>query len=194
LLYYTFYLLMESLLCFKKQSDFRAWLEKNHSQHESIWLVFLKNDKTAFKHSEALEEALCFGWIDSIIKRIDDKKYKMKFSQRRKNSNWSEINKKVVEALIKSGKMTIYGQAAINEAKQNGNWNKDIKPVFTPEMIETLRNILKSETKLLPVYDALSSSNQQFFAYYYFDAKKEETKKKRLEKIIEHIESGKRIL
>jgi len=185
---------MEQLLCFKSRVEFRAWLEKNHSQKESIWLVFLKKEKIAFKHNEALEEALCFGWIDSIIKRIDDKQYKMKFSPRRKNSKWSEINKKAVEVLIKSGKMTVNGLDAIDEAKKNGNWNKNIKPVFTPEMIEVFRKVLKSETTLLPIFDKLSLSSQEFFAYYYFDAKKEETKKKRLEKIIEHIKSGKRFL
>jgi uncharacterized protein YdeI (YjbR/CyaY-like superfamily) len=186
---------MEQLLNFKNRHKFRTWLEKNVSQTENIWIEFIKNDKNAFKHSEALEEALCFGWIDSIIKRIDENTYKMKFSRRRKNSQWSETNKKTVERLIKTGQMTKYGLMAINEAKQNGNWDKDIKPVFTPEMIELLRNKLKAETKLLPVYDALNFSNQQFFAYYYFDAKKEETKERRFKKIVEHIENrGKGIL
>lgn len=185
---------MEQLLHFKNRHEFHVWLENNALQTEGFWIEFIKNDKTAFKHSEALEEALCFGWIDSIIKRIDEKKYKMKFSRRRKNSQWSETNKKAVEKLIQTGKMTKYGMLAINEAKQNGNWDKDIKPVFTPEMIEILRIKLKSDTKLLPVYDALSLSNRQFFAYYYFDAKKEETKERRLKKIVEHIEKGKRFI
>jgi uncharacterized protein YdeI (YjbR/CyaY-like superfamily) len=185
---------METLLRFKNRSAFRAWLEKNHSQQESIWLVFLKNEKNAFKHKEALEEALCYGWIDSIIKRIDDTTYKIKYSPRRKNSKWSEINKNLVKVLIQQGKMTVYGQAAINEAKKNGNWNKENKPVFTQEMIDILRNAIQAHTKLLAAYDKLGRSTQQYFAYYYFDAKKEETKKKRIEIIIKHINSGKRLI
>lgn len=185
---------MEQELCFKNRDDFRNWLKKNYSQQKSIWLVFLKNEKNAFKHKEALEEALCFGWIDSIIKRIDEKKYKMKFSPRRKNSKWSEINKKLVKVLIKQGKMTVHGQAAMDLAKKNGNWNKEIKPVITPEMIELLRRKLEAETKLLPIYDKLSASSKGFFAYYYHDAKKEETKERRFKKILEHIEEGKGIL
>jgi len=185
---------MEQLLCFNNRSEFRTWLKKNHSQPESIWMVFLKNEKTAFKYKEALEEALCYGWIDSIIKRIDEKKYKIKFSPRRKNSIWSEKNKNTVKALIQQGKMTVHGQAAINEAKKNGNWDKDIKPVITPEMTTLLRIKLKEEKKLLTVYDKMSASSQGFFAYYYYDAKKDETKERRFKKILEHIKGGKGIL
>ncbi len=184
----------EQILFFKARKDFRNWLEKNNSQTESIWIEFLKNDKTAFRHSEALEEVLCYGWIDSIIKRVDENKYKMKFSPRRKNSKWSESNKAAVESLIKSGKMTKYGLAAIEEAKKNGNWYKNNTPVITPEMIETLREKIKNETRLLPEFDKLSNSNQRIFAHYYYDAKKEETKEKRFKIILEHITGNKRIL
>lgn len=184
----------EQVLFFNNQEELRQWFEKNQQQKESIWIEFLKKDKSALSHGNALEQALCYGWIDSIIKRIDEKKYKMKFSPRRNNSKWSESNKITVQRLIKEGKMTKYGLAAIDEAKKNGNWYKNNTPVITREIMDTLRNELKNKTELLPEYDKLSNSVKKTYAFYYSDAKREETRKKRFQIIIEHILGKKGIL
>jgi len=184
----------ETILFFNNRNEFRKWLEKNNGQKESVWVELLKKDKTALTHNEALEEVLCYGWIDSIIKRVDEKKYKIKFSPRRKKSKWSEVNKAIVAKLIQSGKMTKYGLAAIEEAKKNGNWYKDITPVISSEMIDLLREKIIKETLLLSSFDKLRESDKKTFAFYYSDAKKEETKEKRFKIILEHITKEKRLL
>jgi len=184
---------MEQILFFINRNEFRQWLSINYNQQESIWIEFLKNKGNAFKPEEALEEALCFGWIDSIIKRVDEEKYIKKFSKRRSISKWSEFNKKKVGDLIKSGNMTKIGLEAIENAKQNGQWEK--KPDVIPESsIEILREKLSSHVEILGKFNNLSSSSQRLFARFYFDAKKEEARERRLLKIIENIKIGKLLL
>ena len=109
---------------FESREEFREWLGKNHASHNGFWMVFGKTGllKT-LKPDEALEEALCFGWIDGQIKSIDQAKYVKKFTPRRKGSKWSEKNKKLVQALTESAKMTASGMAAVEMAKKDGQWN-----------------------------------------------------------------------
>jgi uncharacterized protein YdeI (YjbR/CyaY-like superfamily) len=108
--------------CFPGREDWRAWLAAHHATAQEIWLVIHKKHagKAGLTYVEALEEALCFGWIDGILKRIDDEKHTIRFSPRRKNSIWSEQNKKRIRKLIQEGRMTEAGLAKIKEAKANG--------------------------------------------------------------------------
>ena len=183
---------MEQIIEFANRNKLREWLIKNHSQPESIWILFTKKNKQALQHNEALEEALCFGWIDSQIKSVDDIKYKIKFSKRRKNSIWSERNKTFVQKLIQSGLMTEYGIAEIEKAKANGKWDQEIN---SQELIsdEILKEKLKAFDGIIAKYEMLSPSNKKFFTLYYLNAKRDETKAKRLLTIVDHIEKGERI-
>lgn len=110
---------MNEEMLFESRDEFREWLVKNHAVSQGIWMVFGKDGllKT-IKTDEALEEALCFGWIDGQIKSIDQAKYVKKFTPRRKGSVWSEKNKKLVKALTENGKMTASGIAAVELAKK----------------------------------------------------------------------------
>ena len=113
---------MNEILEFADREAFRAWLNVHCLSSEGVWLLFAKaGGPKTIKATEAIEEALCFGWIDGQMKSIDELSYKKYFSQRRKNSKWSEKNKKLVEQLEKNGLMTDYGRNKIAEAKQN-NW------------------------------------------------------------------------
>ena len=116
---------METELIFATREDFQEWLKNYGQTNEGVWLLFGKTKTLkTLSAEEALEEALCFGWIDGLINSIDEHKYKKYFSKRRKGSKWSEKNKKIVEKLIKEGRMTWFGMQAIEEAKRSGEWEK----------------------------------------------------------------------
>jgi uncharacterized protein YdeI (YjbR/CyaY-like superfamily) len=106
--------------------EWRAWLQANHAVEKEVWLTFYKKHTgiPSLTFEEAAEEALCFGWIDSVMKRIDDEKYVLRHTPRKKGSNWSEVNKRRVAKLIEQGRMTEAGLAKIDEAKRNGEWDK----------------------------------------------------------------------
>ena len=115
---------MSEVMKFSTRKDFRSWLQENCMSTAGIWVLFGKaGGPKTIKAGEALEEALCFGWIDGQMQSIDDKIYKKYFSLRRENSKWSEKNKALAEKLEQQGLMTDYGLAKIAEAKQNGQWD-----------------------------------------------------------------------
>ena len=181
----------EKIIEVKNRHDFRHWLEKNHSQKESIWIRLNKVDKSGLKPAEALEEALCFGWIDSIIKRQDETYYLKKFSPRRPKSNWSEFNKKLVSKLLKEGRIAPPGLRAIETAKRNGSWNKpDNLPDVTPAMLGELYAVLIGAGLEVEKFDSLNASQKKNYCFYYFAAKKVETRLKRVKRIIDSIENG----
>ena len=106
---------------FASRKEFREWLYEHCLSNEGIWLLFGKaGGPKTIKAGEALEEALCFGWIDGQMEKIDDKTYKKYFSLRRENSKWSEKNKALVKRLDEQGLMTDFGRKKIDEAKKNG--------------------------------------------------------------------------
>jgi len=106
----------------KTRGQWRSWLAKHHDQEKELWLIFYKEHTghAGLTYEEAVQEALCFGWIDGILKRIDDEKHTIRFSPRRKNSIWSATNKKRVARMIASERMTEVGLAKVQEAKRNG--------------------------------------------------------------------------
>ena len=119
---------MDDVLVFQDREAFRLWLFENCSSSAGVWLVFGKagGPKTV-KAGEALEEALCFGWIDGQMQRIDDQTYKKYFSPRRAHSKWSEKNKALAERLEAQGRMTDFGRKKIEEAQKNGQWDAEAR-------------------------------------------------------------------
>jgi uncharacterized protein YdeI (YjbR/CyaY-like superfamily) len=110
---------------FETVAEWRAWLEANHDVEPAAWVVIAKRGSTkpAPSLTEATEEALCFGWIDSAMQPVDDEHYVLRYTPRRKGSAWSEVNKRRVASLIEDGRMTEAGLAAIEEAKRDGRWD-----------------------------------------------------------------------
>src|SRR5579863_366528 len=109
------------------RAQWRRWLAKNHDRETNgAWLVFQKKhtDRPSLDYEEAVEEALCFGWIDSIIRRIDDGTYCRKFTPRKNDSAWSNENKTRVEKVTGEGRMTQFGQAKVDAAKRSGRWTR----------------------------------------------------------------------
>jgi uncharacterized protein YdeI (YjbR/CyaY-like superfamily) len=184
---------MENRKAFINRKEFRKWLVINHSLTEPIWIEFYKDGRKSIAYKEALEEALSFGWIDSTIKRIDDKIYVRKFLKRHRNSKWSEINKAIVQELITKGLMTEFGMQAIQDARNNGQWDKaDEREDYID--IEGLRKVLLDKMEDINDFDKLSESLKNHYSLYYFVAKREETRSKRLEMIVEYMKTKRRFL
>lgn len=183
----------ESVLVFQDRHRFRQWLEIHHTQRESVWLELLKGRKGVMTHREALEEALCFGWIDSLVKRLDEEKYRVKFSPRRDRSKWSLRNKQLAENLIREGRMARPGFARIAEAKKSGEWDK--KPAeVSPGQVELLAGKLERFPQAAETFSQSSTAVRKLMTRYYFDAKREATRAHRLERIADSLITGKPIM
>jgi len=173
--------------CPHDKNDWRKWLELNHSKKNAVWLVFYKK-KTPnhnLSWSESVDEALCFGWIDSTKKKIDNEKYKQYFSKRKAKSNWSKINKEKVNALIEQGLMKKEGYKSIEIAKENGSWTilDEVEALIIPENLKIALSNHKGSKKY---FDGLSKSAKKILLHWIVSAKREETKQKRILEIVEN--------
>ena len=183
---------MDEQLQFSDREDFRQWLSINHETSPGIWLILGKSGKlNTVKADEALEEALCFGWIDGLIKSIDDTRYLKKFSRRRKGSKWSVKNRKTAEKLVSEGKMATPGLAAIEEAKSSGNWVLPEREIATDDQVEILIEAINGTEPALSNLVKMPLSVRRTYTMFYLDARKEETRIRRLEKIIGRLNENK---
>jgi len=179
---------MDGALEFAGRESFRQWLELNCLSNAGVWLLFGKaNGPKTIKAGEALEEALCFGWIDGQIQSLDEKSYKKYFAPRRENSNWSEKNKALVEKLESRGMMTDYGRKRIEAAKKNGQWNAAKAPAITEEQIVFLSELLKEYEPAYTNFEAMRPSVKKTYTRAYFDAKTETGRKSRLAWMVERL-------
>jgi uncharacterized protein YdeI (YjbR/CyaY-like superfamily) len=179
---------MGDFLEFGNRMIFREWLMKNGATSEGVWLVFgKKGGPKTLTASEALEEALCFGWIDGQMKSLDNTKYIKYFARRQTKSKWSEKNKKLAMKLEEQGIMTQYGLEKIAEAKKNGQWNASKSPEITEEQILLLSNLLKEHEPACSNWDAMSPSVKKTYTRAYLDAKTEAGQAKRLSWIIDRL-------
>ena len=175
-------------LTFECRSDFRNWLEAHCVSDEGVWLIFGKvGGPKTLTASEALEEALCFGWIDGQMQKIDDAAYRKYFSQRRANSKWSEKNKKLVAELEKRGLMAERGHAKIEEAKANGQWNAPKAPAVTEADIERIAEMLEPFEPAHTNCLAMSPSVRKTYTRAYLDAKTDAGREKRLAWMIDRL-------
>jgi len=177
------------------RGDWHEWLEKNYDTRKEVWLVFYKKHtgKPNVSYDEAVEEALCFGWIDSIIKRIDGEKFARKFTPRKLNSSWSESNKKRAAKMIKKGKMKKVGLELVNEAKKRGEWNSASLPKRDFAIPAYIENALRSNEKALGNFSKLAPSYKKQYVSWVDSAKKEDTRKKRLAEVIRVLERNEKL-
>lgn len=175
-------------LIFETRALFREWLASEGAMSDGIWLIFSKNNAlTTLSAHEALEEALCFGWIDGQMQSIDDEKYKKYFARRRAKSNWSEKNKELAQQLIEKGLMTQQGLDAISCAKQNGEWDNSKRNSASEEQIAAFKQLIESHEPAYTHLSAMSDSVQRTYTLFYLDAKSDKTRRTRLEKIIDRL-------
>ena len=179
---------MSEDLRFADRGEFRKWLQGNASSDDGVWLIFGKaGGPKTLKASEALEEALCFGWIDGQMKSIDDKTYKKYFSMRREKSKWSEKNKALVKSLEERGIMTDFGRKKVEEAKKNGQWNASNSTAVTEEQIDRLSAVLEGYEPAFTNFRAMSLSVKKTYTRAYFDAKTEAGREKRIAWMVDRL-------
>lgn len=173
-------------LYIKDRNEWREWLEKNYNSKSEIWLIYYKkhSGKPRIPYDDAVEEALCFGWIDSLVKTINDEKYMQKYTPRKKNSVWSEYNVKRCDKMIKEGKMTPAGLKLIEEAKKNGKWDLAYTTKKMFEMPENLKAALKKNKIAWENFNNFASSYRNNYIHWIINAKREETKNKRIQEVV----------
>lgn len=173
---------------FASGAEFRDWLTANCLSSKGIWLLFGKSGGPAtIGPQEALEEALCFGWIDGQIKSIDDKTYAKYFSPRRKGGEWSQKNKALASELKKQGRLSEHGLLKIEEAKRDGTFQPKSRPAITPELIDALAAQLSGLEPACTNFTAMSPSVKRTYAALYHEGKSEETRQRTLAKIVDRL-------
>jgi uncharacterized protein YdeI (YjbR/CyaY-like superfamily) len=169
----------------KSREEWRKWLEKNHQLKKSVWLIiFHKESKTpSVNYEEAVEEALCFGWIDSKPNKRDNESYYLFFAKRKPNSNWSKANRERAEKMIKQGLMTDAGKAMIDLAKRTGAWTalRDVQNSVIPN---DLQELFDKNKKAYDNFQAFPPSSKRIILEWILNAKRPETRRKRIEETV----------
>ena len=179
---------MSDIMEFPNREEFRKWLYDNCLSTDGVWLLFGKaGGPKTIKASEALEEALCFGWIDGQMQSIDDKTYKKYFSMRREKSKWSEKNKALVQKLEERGLMTDFGRKKIEEAKKNGQWDAPKAMAVTEEQIAYLSALLEAYEPAFTNFRAMPLSVKKTYTRAYFDAKTDAGREKRIAWMVDRL-------
>ena len=180
----------------KNRAEWRAWLAANHDKETEVWLVYYKKEtcKATIEYEASVEEALCYGWVDSIIKKIDETKYARKFTPRKDDSKWSPSNKRRVEKLIREGLMTEYGLGKVEAAKQSGQWDApDQRPKLTFEISAEFAEALSKNKSASETFENLAPSHQKQYLGWIETAKRLETREKRIKEAIQLLEKGEKL-
>jgi uncharacterized protein YdeI (YjbR/CyaY-like superfamily) len=174
---------------FEHRYQWRRWLKNYHSTEPEAWLIVYKKkyEEQGLKLDEAIEEALCFGWIDGKLKSLDRKRYMLRFSPRTATSIWAVSNIKRVEKLIAEGKMAEAGYRKIAEAKANGEWDAAIRREQVDIIPKDLESALRKVDGAITAYQLLPNSQKKRYIYWLQSAKREETKQRRIQKIVDEV-------
>ncbi len=178
-------------LYFKSSKDWRLWLENNHKTSNGVFLIFYKvaSGKPSMRWEEAVKVALCFGWIDSTVKRIDHERRRQYFCLRKPKSTWSKLNKSYIKLLISDNKMHQSGLNIINVAKQNGSWTTldNVENLIIPEDLQLAFN---ENPKAFENYQNFARGYRKSYLYWLNQAKREATRNKRIISIIEFCQNN----
>lgn len=171
----------------ENNAAWRRWLEENHRNEQAVWVVFYTkaSGKPSITWSEAVDEALCFGWIDSKVISMGDGKLHQFFSKRKAKSTWSKINKEKIERLVREGLMTQAGHESIERAKENGSWTilDEVEELVVPKDFEAA---LDQYDGAKEYFQDLSKSVKKMMLYWLVSAKRPETRQKRIDELVEH--------
>jgi uncharacterized protein YdeI (YjbR/CyaY-like superfamily) len=186
--------MMELTLTFHApdRETWRGWLEQHHADEKEVWLIFYKahTKKPCISYEESVEEALCFGWIDSVVQRIDEDRYAQKFTPRRMDSAWSESNKRRVAKVIAEGRMTPAGLAKITYPLDAPLPAPAKKEFVVPEWISVG---LQASPLAWTNFSKLPPSHQKRYVNWLSSAKKEETRQRNLQKAVRMLEANRRL-
>ena len=173
--------------------EWREWLQEHHASRQSVWLICYRKStgRPTVTWSDAVDEALCFGWIDSTRRSIDDESFMQYFGRRKPNSMWSKVNKAKVEQLMAEGRMTPAGLASVELAKQNGSWNilNEAEQLLVPDDLEVAFGLHAGSREF---FMGQSRSVRKMLLTWVAMAKREETRQKRIREIAQQAGQGKR--
>jgi len=177
------------------RGEWRAWLENNHATENEVWLVYYKKhtNKPSITYIESVKEALCFGWIDSIKKSVDDERYMHRFTPRKPNSKWSPTNIKLAKELIETGAMTEAGLVAYRKRRTYDEEFLQTKQAPQVTLAPEFKSILKTNKKAWANFNKLAPSYRKNYVAWLQSAKKPETRQKRLKELISVLEQDKKL-
>lgn len=182
---------------FRTRQAWREWLALHHGRSSGLWLAYYKkgSGKTSVTYEEALQEALCFGWIDSTVRRIDEERYSQKYTPRNDRSVWSASNKARIEKLMARGLMAPSGLAKVEAAKRNGSWERldEVDRIGRgaeppPELMAALDAVPAARS----AFDRQPPSHRKLWVYWVLSAKKPETRTRRITETVKRILAGRR--
>jgi uncharacterized protein YdeI (YjbR/CyaY-like superfamily) len=180
----------------RDRAAWRAWLEVNHaSEPAGVWLVYYKPHagKPSIDYEASVEEALCFGWIDGLIRRLDDERYARRFTPRKRDSYWAESNRQRVERLIEEGRMMPAGLELVEAARASGRWSEDPRPEVDPAPAPEFRAALAANPRASAFFDSLTPAQQRQYINWMNVAKKPETRARRVAESVALLEQGRKL-
>ena len=180
------------IIFFESQDEWRSWLEQNHNVARGVWLRFYKKGSgiTSLNYAQALDEALCYGWIDGQSKTSDEKSYLQKFTQRRARSIWSKRNIEHIARLTEEGKMKPSGLKAAEAAKADGRWDMAYDSPGNMSIPEDFLLELSKDNKAFAFFETLNKANTYAISWRLQTAKKPETREKRMKIILGMLSRG----
>jgi len=183
----------EDTLLVTTRKQWRAWLQAHGHKEKDIWLIYHKKHtgQPRIPYDDAVEEALCFGWIDTKVKRIDDDRFMQRYTPRRRNSPWSLLNRRRAEEMIKQDLMQPAGMVCIDHAKENGRWQAALKYREVPEMPGELADQLEKNKEFKAQFEQLAPSKKRGILRWIGTAKKSETRERRSIKTRQLLAEGK---
>lgn len=183
------------VLLFLTPAELEAWLEENHARSQGFWLEIAKKDsgERSVSYGEALELALCFGWIDSQKRGHDEKFFLQRFTPRRPRGRWSRINRDKAEALLAAGSMRPAGLAEVEAAKADGRWEAAYEGQRNAKVPPDLQRELDANDAAREFFAGLDGANRYAIVYRLEEAKKPETRERRLRKFVAMLERGEKI-
>jgi uncharacterized protein YdeI (YjbR/CyaY-like superfamily) len=178
------------------QAAWRGWLGEHHADTTGVWLVLAKKGTTvptSLNHDQALDEALCHGWIDGQVGSRDETTFRQRFTPRRPRSPWSERNVGIVERLLADGRMHTAGLAAVEQAKGDGRWDAAYAGQATMEVPPDLGAALAAEPRAQAMFEILTSQNRYSVLYRVESAKRADTRARRIDKFVAMLSRGETI-
>lgn len=172
---------MENAVYISDRREWRGWLADNHDKADEVWLIYYKKQtlKPTLTYDESINEAICFGWVDVLLKKIDEERYCRRFVPRRLGGQWSANSVRRAEAMIDAGLMAEPGWRIIEAAKKRGSWYEDAKPEMPLEPPPELRQLLDEFPDAREFYESLAPSHKKQYNGWIGDAKRKETRLKR---------------
>ena len=177
---------VDKALFFKNRNEWRSWLETNHTISNGEWLIHHKksSSKKNLNHFDAVEEAICFGWIDSKLKKIDEERFILRYSPRKTRSVWSKINKEKAEKMISLGKMMPAGLEKVKEAKKQGFWDMAYTNLVKERLPSDLKKALIMNKTAWYNFQHFANSYRNMYIGWVKNAKTEETRKKKIAEVV----------